>query len=165
MPSAPDVSRRPTPVRASEVTTASWGPQEVAVRAYSGGSRGGAPYVAVARLVHSRTAARRRPHRRGHARAMTPTPPPVPTTVPGFVVLDAGLPDRLPLGHASDHDAALYVLSAAQEGGLRPARRQRPGRPHRSPRPGPDRRHRQARPALLLGHLQRHATGPAISSG
>ena len=98
-----------------------WGPQEVAVRAYSGGSRGGAPYVAVsvgtcprrevarlarpgpkrvgprpyaapsparpacpqpARLVHSRTAARRRPHRRGHARAMTPTPPPVPTTVP-----------------------------------------------------------------------------------
>ena len=43
----PDVSRRPTPVRASEVTTASWGPQEVAVRAYSGGSRGGAPYVAV----------------------------------------------------------------------------------------------------------------------
>jgi len=46
---------------------------------------------------------------------MTPTPPPVPTTVPGFVVLDADLPDRPPLGHAGDHDAALYVLSAAQE--------------------------------------------------
>ena len=46
---------------------------------------------------------------------MTPTPPPVPTTVPGFVVLDAGLPDRPPLAHAGDYDAALYVLSVVQE--------------------------------------------------
>lgn len=42
-------------------------------------------------------------------------PPPVPTTAPGFVVLDAGLPDRPPLGHADDYDAALYVLAAVQE--------------------------------------------------
>ncbi len=46
---------------------------------------------------------------------MTPTPPPVLTTVPGFVVLDAELPDRPPLAHAGDYDAALYVLSVVQE--------------------------------------------------
>lgn len=46
---------------------------------------------------------------------MPPTPPRVPTTVPGFVVLDADLPDRPPLGHAGDYDAALCVLSAVQE--------------------------------------------------
>lgn len=45
---------------------------------------------------------------------MTSTPPPVPTTTPGFVVLDAGLPDRPPLGHADDYDAALHVLAAVQ---------------------------------------------------
>ena len=46
---------------------------------------------------------------------MTPTPPPVPTTVPGFVVLDADLPDRPPLAHAGDYDAALYLFSVVQE--------------------------------------------------
>lgn len=40
---------------------------------------------------------------------------PVPTAVPGFVVLDADLPDRSPLAHAGDYDAALYVLSVVQE--------------------------------------------------
>ena len=38
---------------------------------------------------------------------MTPTPPLIPTTVPGFVVLDADLPDRPPLAYAGDYDAAL----------------------------------------------------------
>ncbi len=46
---------------------------------------------------------------------MTSTPLPVPTTTPGFVVLDAGLPDRPPLGQADDYDAALHVLIAVQE--------------------------------------------------
>jgi hypothetical protein len=46
---------------------------------------------------------------------MPSTPPPVPTTTPGFVVLDAELPDRPPLGHAEDYDAARYVLAAVQE--------------------------------------------------
>jgi hypothetical protein len=46
---------------------------------------------------------------------MTPTPPPVPTTTPGFVVVDAELPHRPPLGHAGDYEAALYVLSVVQE--------------------------------------------------
>lgn len=46
---------------------------------------------------------------------MTSTPPLVPTTTPGFVVLDAGLPDRPPLGQADDYDAALHVLTAVQE--------------------------------------------------
>lgn len=45
---------------------------------------------------------------------MTQTPP-VPTTTPGFVVLDAGLPDRPPLGQADDYDAALHLLAAVQE--------------------------------------------------
>ncbi len=42
---------------------------------------------------------------------MTPTPP---TTTPGYVVLDADLPDRPPLAHADDYDAALHVLAAVQ---------------------------------------------------
>lgn len=46
---------------------------------------------------------------------MTPIPPPVPTTTPGFVVLDAELRDRPPLGHAGDYEAALQVLSVVQE--------------------------------------------------
>lgn len=46
---------------------------------------------------------------------MTPTPRPVPATVPGFVVLDADLPDRPPLAHAGDHNAALYVLTVVQQ--------------------------------------------------
>ena len=46
---------------------------------------------------------------------MTTTQLPVPSTVPGFVVLDAELPGRLPLAHADDYDAALYVLSVVQE--------------------------------------------------
>ena len=46
---------------------------------------------------------------------MTPTSPPVPTTVPGFVVLDADLPDRPPLAEAGDYNAALDVLSVVQE--------------------------------------------------
>ena len=46
---------------------------------------------------------------------MTSTPAPVPTTTLGFVVLDAGLPDRPPLGHAVDYDAVLHVLSVVQE--------------------------------------------------
>ncbi len=96
---------------------------------------------------------------------MTPTPPPVPTTVPGFVVLDADLPDRPPLGHAGDHDAALYVLSDAQEEFYDQLDANSEGGHTAHRALGPDRRHRQARPALLLGHHQRHATGPAISSG
>ena len=46
---------------------------------------------------------------------MTPTSQPVPITVSGFVVLDADLPDRPPLAHAGDYDAALYVLSVVQQ--------------------------------------------------
>jgi hypothetical protein len=46
---------------------------------------------------------------------MTPIPPPAPTTTLGFVVLDAELPDRPPLSHAVDYEAALHVLSAVQE--------------------------------------------------
>ena len=38
----------------------------------------------------------------------------VPTHTAGFVVLDAELPDRPPLAHADDHDAALYVLDTVQ---------------------------------------------------
>jgi hypothetical protein len=45
---------------------------------------------------------------------MTSTPPPVPTGTSGFVVLDAALPARPPLGHADDYDAALHVLAAVQ---------------------------------------------------
>lgn len=64
---------------------------------------------------------------------MTPTPPPVPTTVPGFVVLDADLPDRPPLAHAGDYDAALATIDATGTvgwpfhldtiNGMRPAQR------------------------------------------
>lgn len=46
---------------------------------------------------------------------MTPTPPPIPTTTPRFVVLDAELPDRPPLGQAQDYGAALHMLNAVQE--------------------------------------------------
>ncbi len=46
---------------------------------------------------------------------MTPMWPSVPTTTPGFVVLDAALPDRPPLAQADDYEAVLYVLAAVQE--------------------------------------------------
>ena len=46
---------------------------------------------------------------------MTPAPPSVPTTAPGFVVLDADLPDRPLLAYAGDYDAALYLLTVVQE--------------------------------------------------
>ena len=45
---------------------------------------------------------------------MTQTPPPT-AAGSGFVVLDLELPERPPLGHAGDLDAALKVLSDLQE--------------------------------------------------
>ena len=45
---------------------------------------------------------------------MTQTPPPTAAGA-GFVVLDFELPERPPLGHAGDLDAALDVLASVQE--------------------------------------------------
>ena len=45
---------------------------------------------------------------------MTQTPPPT-AAGSGFVVLDLELPERPPLGHAGDLDAALDVLAGVQE--------------------------------------------------
>ena len=45
---------------------------------------------------------------------MTQTPPPT-AAGSGFVVLDLELPERPPLGHAGDLDAALGVLAGIQE--------------------------------------------------
>ena len=45
---------------------------------------------------------------------MTQTPPPT-AAGSGFVVLDLELPERPPLGHAGDLDAALGVLAGVQE--------------------------------------------------
>ena len=45
---------------------------------------------------------------------MTQTPPPTAAAA-GFVVLDFELPERPPLGHAGDLDAALVVLAGVQE--------------------------------------------------